>query len=283
MKLLITGANGFLGYRLSKYFEKKYEVYAMSHQNLDVTEIDSAYEKIQKLNPDVLIHCAGLSNKTICETEPDYAYKVIVSGTSNIAKLCKEFKTKMIFCSSDQVYEGVTSLEKHKETEHLNPVSVYAQCKYQAEKSALTIWKETVCLRLTALYDICFDTNREHPNLFSYMVNDIKEKNKMFYAENEYRGFTSVEDVMKNLPKTFELPGGIYNFGCENELSTFQLIKSLLENIYQNDTLVNAKKSDFVNLSMDTAKIKKYGIEFNNSYMGLEDSLIRIKNHSKLY
>lgn len=278
MRLLITGANGFLGYRLSKYFENKYEVYAMNHQELDVTEIDSTRQIIQKLNPDVLIHCAGLSNKSICDADPDYAYKVIVTGTSNIARLCEEHQTKMIFCSSDQVYEGASSVEKHKETEHLNPTTVYAKCKYEAEKSALTIWEETVCLRLTAMYDVSFDINREHQNLLSYVLRDIREKNEMYYAENEYRGFTNVQDVIKNLSKTFELPGGIYNFGSENDLSSFELMKSLMEKIYQSGSLIKTKESDFVNLCMDTAKIQNYGIQFNNTHNGLADSLIKIKN-----
>lgn len=279
MKLFITGADGFLGYRISKYFANKYEVYAMNHQSFDVTELESARQIIQNLKPDVLIHCAGWASKAVCEAAPDDAYKVIVTGTSNMAKLCKEFQIKMIFCSSDQVYEGTASLEKHKETESLKPVKVYAQCKYQAEKDALEIWRETVCLRLTAMYDISFDIQREHPNLLTYILRDIKGNNEMFYSENEYRGFTNVEDVLKNLPKAFELPGGIYNFGCENDLSTFRLMKCLMEDIYPNGPSISVSDDDFVNLCMDTAKIRNYGIEFNNTRDELADSLMKMKNH----
>lgn len=275
MRLFITGSDGFLGYRLSKYFANKYEVYAMNHQSFDVTELESARQIIEKLKPDVLIHCAGLSSKAICEAAPDDAYNVIVTGTGNMAKLCKEFQIKMIFCSSDQVYEGTASLEKHQETEPLNPIKVYAKCKYQAEKNALAIWKETVCLRLTAMYDVSFDIHREHPNLLSYIFRDIKGNNAMFYADNEYRGFTNVKEVLENLPKTFGLPGGIYNFGSENDVSTFQLMKCLMEDLYPDGPSINVKDGDFVNLCMDTAKIRKYGIAFHNTRDELAASLMQ--------
>jgi len=273
MKLLITGSNGFLGYRLLRFFAKEYEVYAMNHYDLDVTDLNQVYSVLQRVKPDIVVHCAAVSDIAACETEVDFAYKVNVTGTVNMAKGCKELKAKLIFCSSDQIYGTGAAVGGHSETEDLKPVKMYARLKQEAEKAALSVYGDTVCLRLTAMYDNDYDTGREHYNLLSYIIRDLKGKNYMYYSENEYRGFTDVKDVMRNLPKAFGLPGGVYNFGCENNLNTFQLMSDLMTALYQDASLIQKKEQGFINLCMDTAKIKKYGIKFPSTYDGLINAL----------
>lgn len=269
MKILITGSNGFLGYRLQKYLDETYEVYAMSHQNMDITKLDEIYSVFQRVNPDIVIHCAAIADTKLCETQHEFAYGVNVTGTINVSKACNVFQAKLIFCSSDQVYHNTTELGGHSETENLEPTKMYARYKYEAEQVALSIHQNTVCLRLTAMYDFRYDIKREHNNLLSYVLRDIEARNYMRYAKNEYRGFTYVGDVIQNIPKVFTIPSGVYNFGSENTYSTYQLMRCLMETINYDCSFIQAKEQEFMNLCMENKKIKNYGITFPETYDGL--------------
>ena len=62
MRIMLTGAGGFLGSRLFTYYREKYEVWAPSHKELDFTREESARKAVQDFHPDVLVHCGAISD-----------------------------------------------------------------------------------------------------------------------------------------------------------------------------------------------------------------------------
>ncbi len=105
-KMLITGATGFLGSRAVDFYTGKYKVYAPTHRELDITDPQAAAHVIGQYQPDIVIHCAAISDVGQCGREPEKSWAINVAGSINIAKASREANASCILCSSDQVYFG---------------------------------------------------------------------------------------------------------------------------------------------------------------------------------
>ena len=148
-KILITGSSGFLGSRLALYYKDKYELLLPPHSELNVCREDAVMAYMEEFRPDIVVHCAALSNTWYCEQHPEDSHRVNVQGTVKLAKACKRIGAKLIFMSSDQVYNGTPLLGPLKEHVELQPVNVYGQHKLEAEQRAQRNLPSSVGLRLT--------------------------------------------------------------------------------------------------------------------------------------
>ena len=98
-------------------------------------------------------------------------------------------------------------------------------------------------------------------------------------ATHEYRGVTSVWEVVRNIERTFTLPGGIYNFGCPNSLNSHALFQeaAVLMGLSHPSPWILPDTERFAeqerNLTMDCARIKAHGILFPDSLTGIEAAL----------
>ena len=86
-RILITGSGGFLGSRLAEYFEGKdgYETVAVTHEELDITDMVAVSAFFKAIRPQAVLHCAGLSNTGQCEADP-WLGTDQCSGNRNIAR-----------------------------------------------------------------------------------------------------------------------------------------------------------------------------------------------------
>lgn len=222
-RILITGASGFVGGRIAQAMQQKgYEVYAPSHDEMDVTSTESVLEYVGLVRPDRILHLAAISDTGYCEAHPEESYLVNVVGAENIALAAVMFKAKLVFFSSDQIYNGNLELGPLSEDVSVSPENHYGRHKLLAEQRVLAVSDSAVVLRATWMYDICRPGMRTHNNFVINLRRVVTEGGSLSYATREYRGITWVEEVVRNIFCTFELPGGIYNFGSENALNTYE-------------------------------------------------------------
>ncbi|WP_315078303.1 dTDP-4-dehydrorhamnose reductase [uncultured Clostridium sp.] len=131
--ILVTGANGQLGYDVIKELKKRnIECIGTTRKELDITNYNEVSQYIEGLKPECVIHCAAYTAVDKAEDEEEICTKVNVYGTENIAKVCKIINAKMIYISSDYVFDG-TGDKPHEIDETPNPVSVYGRSKYKGE------------------------------------------------------------------------------------------------------------------------------------------------------
>lgn len=266
MKIIVSGGNGFLASRITSFYQDKYDIRAVSHKEMDFVQKHEIRKMFEIEQPNLIIHCGAISDVKTCENKPDLSYKVNVIGTENIAKVCKEYNTKLIFCSSDQVYFGSISKTPHKEEEEVTPIPIYGKHKLEAEKRAMSSNLDTVCLRLSWMYDKVVRLGKEHGNLITAIHEKIEKKQKMSYPIYDYRSITDVWEVIKNLEKVFSFSKGVYNFGSENDSSTYEVVKKYLKINGQDLSLLEKNEIAFANqprnLRMDLSKTKMNGVEF---------------------
>lgn len=276
MKLLITGGTGFLGRRAAAYFNSLgCRVLSPSHAGLDITNASSVRTWFRENRPEAVIHTAAVSDTGLCQRKPEWSETVNVDGCVHLARSCREFGAKLVLCSSDQVYSGSPVPGPHREDELVAPNNVYGNQKLRAEENCLEILPETVCLRLSWMYST-ESLPGEHGHFLISLKNALCDPDlPLTWPVHDRRGITDVDTVVKNLSPALNLPGGVYNFGAENDANPYETVKQLLETLGMTAALARLKPNEEAfadsprDISMDTAKIRKAGIFFPTTLDGL--------------
>ncbi len=276
-RMMITGADGFLGARIAACYEKKYDIIRAGHGSLDITEKKASARFIKDRNPHVVIHCAAISNTRICGKAPDLSMAVNVRGTINLAEACRENGSRFLFMSSDQIYAGSILKRPNQEMDEAPAANVYGDHKKQAEDGVLQILPDGVCLRLPWMYDFPVRGLKSNSNLLGNLLKAMIHNCPITLPVFDYRGITWVQEVVRNMEPALELPGGIYNFGSESSLSSYEIgrqVLKMLDKYGNRKDIVVPDETRFAgnprNLTMDIGKLKKMGIEFPETVSGFE-------------
>lgn len=273
-KLLIAGAGGFLGQRTAAYYANRYEVIACTHQNLDITRETAVQTLLMREQPDFVLHCAAIADTGYAQLHPAESEAVNLRGTVNLAKACAACGAKLVYMSSDQIYSGNTERIALSEEVPVAPTNIYGMHKLQAEKEAERACPDAVALRLTWMYDLPDSPYKPSRNLLTNIKSAACSGIPLRGAVQELRGITSVWAMISKFAACFSLPGGVYNYGCENKKSSYEtLCRAVALCGFDPALLVTADDQFCRNLSMDTAKLRSFGICFPDTLEGLQNAL----------
>ena len=162
--LLITGASGFVGSRITEALQGQYNLITPSHSELDITSEKDVEDFISLTKPDIILHLAAISNTGYCEEHPDESYLVNVVSVENLAKSAEKHHAKLVFFSSDQIYNGNHELGLLSEDVEVSPENHYGRHKLLAEQRGMALCKDFVALRATWMYDIDRPGMKTHNN-----------------------------------------------------------------------------------------------------------------------
>jgi len=133
--VLITGITGQLGYDVYRKLKEKnpnINIYAPTQEELDITNENAVRTYIDNIKPDAIIHCAAYTNVEKAEEEKENCYNVNVTGTKNIIVSSLKYNSKIIYISSDYVYDGQKD-SIYTEEDITNPINYYGTCKTLGE------------------------------------------------------------------------------------------------------------------------------------------------------
>lgn len=131
--ILVTGVGGQLGYDVIKVLnDRNVSCVGIDKHELDITDNEAVRKYILELKPKCVIHCAAYTAVDKAEDDIENCTKVNVIGTENIARVCREIDSKMIYISTDYVFDGLGD-EPFEVDGHIKPLSIYGKTKYEGE------------------------------------------------------------------------------------------------------------------------------------------------------
>ena len=268
--MLITGVSGLLGNNLAYYFKDKYEIVGL-YNSRPVT-IDGIYtercqlshpDQIKKIisdyDPDVIIHCASLTNIDECEADKETTKKVNVLATKDIVEAVRDVDVKLIYISSDSVYEGVKG--DYSEDDRIGPQNYYGLSKYEGELEVFK--KENALVFRTNIFGWNIQNKK---SLGEWILGELKAKQRINGFKDAYFStiytmeLTRVIDISikKNLT-------GVYNCGGLDPCSKYEFSlriadcfgfdKTLITPISIDDSNFKAKRGK--NLTLNVNKLQK--------------------------
>ncbi len=291
MRLLITGASGFLGRRAAAHFTQLgWTVLTPGHAQLDITNESAVRHWFIRYRPRLVLHCAAVSDTGACRREPERTARINVQGAEMIAAACRMLAAKLVLCSSDQVYAGSVLPGPHREDELLIPGNEYARQKLEAERRCARLC-ETVSLRLSWMYTTAPQPG-EHGHFLTTLEAALRDESlPLRWPVHDRRGITDVDAVVAALPAALELPVGVYNFGAPNDADTFSTVQAVLRQPRVADALAAAglqcaasrltpDTAAFADtprdIRMDMTRTTAAGIAFAPTQQGLCDALEKI-------
>lgn len=243
-RLFITGGSGLLGSKFTK-FAQEYEVISTYNSNpqenaikLDITDEDDVINKIVSISPDFVVHSAALTNVDYCEDHQEEAYKINALGTLNIAKACKKADAKLIYVSTDFVFDGEEGL--YSENHKTNPVSYYGKSKLKGEEFVQNTNINFAIARVSVLYG--WHTNF---NYVTWVIDELKAGNKINIVTDEYNSPTYAENAAEAILKIYTNDKkGIYHIAGDERINRFKFAENIAHVFELDDTLINPIKSE---------------------------------------
>ncbi len=159
--VLVTGVSGTLGWNLSRRLAGRCRVVGTfcSHKvapssveaiGLDLRNIDRVADAIRSIKPHIIIHLAALTHPDVCEENPQVAFAINRDGTREIALAAETLGAKLVFASTDLVFDG--SKGNYCEDDEAHPLSVYGKSKLEAERALLDICPDAFVFRTSLIY-----------------------------------------------------------------------------------------------------------------------------------
>lgn len=206
MKCLITGITGQLGYDVKRELELRGydDIIALSREELDLTDLNNIRNIIVNICPDVVFHCAAYTAVDKAEDDKFLCNIINALATKEIAYSCKEIDAKLIYVSTDYVFDGLKDGEYYP-NDVVNPLSVYGKSKCMGEVYA-SINPKTYIARTSWVFGI------NGNNFVKTMLKLAKDRNEVNVVSDQIGSPTYTVDLAKVLVDMAETDKyGIYH------------------------------------------------------------------------
>jgi dTDP-4-dehydrorhamnose reductase len=271
-RILVTGVSGFLGRYVATTLMHHYAVLGTYRRHaigldageltrLDLTDVEAVHTTFRAFRPDVVVHTAALGDVDACERHPQVAYGVNVQGTEAIAQATLAVGARLIYISTDQVYDGVRGY--YDEADVPQPLMVYGRTKLEGEHRAAAICRHTVILRLALLYGWGIPTRL---NFVDWLRERLRAAQEVPVFIDQYRTPLYVVQAAEAIGRLIETPEvrETFNLGGGERINRYAFAEKFCEVFGLPRTLLKPVEMSFTgglaarprDCSMNSAKIR---------------------------
>ena len=205
MKILVTGANGLLGQKLTILLDQQTDIHTIATARnpvsyklknagfrvLDVTNQKETEKVILETNPDVVIHTAAMTQVDQCETEREACWSANVTGVDNLVMACEKVNAFLVHVSTDFIFDGTHG--PLEESAIPKPVNYYGESKLAGEKVVMNSKLDWAILRTVLVYGITEDMSRS--NIVLWVKKSLEEGKTINVVNDQWRTPTLAEDL----------------------------------------------------------------------------------------
>lgn len=234
MKVLITGANGFIGNYLTRALLRQgHHVLATgkgksrlnhnapnaAYAEMDFTDPYSIDGVFEKFRPELVLHAGAMGRPDECELNQAQAYMVNVEGTVHLLVNAEEYDSRFIFLSTDFVFDGERGM--YKEDDQRNPVNYYGRTKVEAEDAVMEYAHPWAIIRTVLVYG---QPPAGGKNMLTMAEEKLRNKQEIRIVGDQVRTPTYVEDLVEGISLIIKKEkSGIYHVSGKDRLTPYDM------------------------------------------------------------
>jgi len=181
LRLLITGANGQVGWNLQRTLGPLGEVTALTRDQLDLADLDSVTNTVRDFAPDILVNAAAYTAVDKAESEPELARAINAAAPARMAQELVKNRGLLVHFSTDYVFDGSKPLDTaYNEDDATAPLSVYGETKLEGERRIIESGCPYIILRSTWVYDT------RGKNFLRTVLRLARERNELRMVSDQY-------------------------------------------------------------------------------------------------
>ena len=262
MRVLVTGVKGQLGYDvMNELAGRGHEGIGVDIQEMDITDAASVEKVITEAAPDAVIHCAAYTAVDAAEDNVDLCRRVNAGGTEKIARVCKALNCKMMYISTDYVFNG-QGTRPWEPDDKREPLNVYGQTKYEGELAVETLEKFFL-VRIAWVFGV------NGKNFIKTMLNLGKTRDHLTVVADQIGSPTYTYDLARLLVDMIETDRyGRYHATNEGLCSWYEFACEIFKQAGMNVTVspvtsdqYPAKAKRPMNSRMDKSKLDEMGFK----------------------
>lgn len=222
MKVLVTGAKGQLGTDLMNELAKRgIEGIGVDVQEMDITDAEACRCVIKNSGADAVIHCAAYTAVDAAEDNVDLCRRINGEGTRNVAQACKEADTKLMYISTDYVFDGQGTRPWEPDDER-HPLNVYGQTKYEGELAVEELSDKYFIVRIAWVFGVA------GKNFIKTMLRLGKERGAVSVVDDQIGSPTYTYDLARLLVDMIQTDKyGRYHATNEGLCSWYEFAKEI--------------------------------------------------------
>ncbi|MGN0531475.1 MAG: dTDP-4-dehydrorhamnose reductase [Eubacterium sp.] len=201
MKVLVTGVKGQLGYDVVNELKiRGHTAIGVDIDEMDITDSNSVNDVITHTNPDAVIHCAAWTAVDLAEYDENiHKVKAVNTyGTKNIAQVCKNLDCKMVYISTDYVFDGEGAEPRQPDCKEYAPLNVYGRTKLDGELAVSQILDKFFIVRIAWVF------GKNGNNFIKTMLKVGKAHNRVTVVNDQIGTPTYTHDLARLLVDMIE-------------------------------------------------------------------------------
>jgi len=244
MKVLITGASGLLGSALLREASKQGTKSVAAYNSrplhgglqMDITQCDHVRAAIKESAPDYVIHAAAFTDVDACEVEPKRAWDINARGTKHVVGACNEQGVKMVYISTDFVFDGENG--PYSEDDPTHPINIYGESKLAGERFTLAHSGNAVA-RVCVLY------GPARPNFVTWVIDSLRANAPINVVNDQYNTPTYVGNCARAVLRICELGlTGVYHVSGREQVNRYNFACAIADVFGLNEKLINVTTTD---------------------------------------
>ena len=246
MKVAVVGANGQLGRDVTAAFlAEKNEVVALTHQDVEISCLDSVKQALDGLRPDLVVNTAAFPNVDKCENEAAQAFAVNGLGARNVAQVADALGARLVHISTDYVFDGMKRTP-YTEQDPPRPLNVYGNTKLSGEFFVQCANPRHFVVRVSAIYGQHPCRGKDGLNFVERMLKLSKEREMLRVVDDEIVTPTPTIEIARQLTvlsKTSDY--GLYHATAEGSCSWYEFAQTIFELTGTKVRLERARSEEF--------------------------------------
>lgn len=245
MKIMLTGANGQLGSEILEVLTRDgHEVIALTHDDLELSDLFRIKELIIEHLPQVLINTAAFHNVNECEQNPQKAFRINAEAPGFMARMCNYLHIKFIHFSTDYVFSGKLN-RPYNESDSPDPLNVYGLSKLKGENLIRSSSCKQLIIRISGIYGKNPCRAKKGLNFVKLMLDKASKGETIQVVDDQIVAPTPVSEIAATLPELIHKDvHGLLHISTSGECSWYDYAREIFAYAGIEANLIPGKSSD---------------------------------------